>query len=100
MASNGQGTWNPTHYPAPVPQGGDEPRLESGWIPNPEQKTYAAGAADCCSRTFMVRNESVVNHLCGHRSHEGCIRDLWMCYTLGGCRACCEKSTSRQRHGK
>ena len=77
--------------------------MQSGWVPNPERDGIELGSSpqvDCCLRRQLNRNESVINLLCGHLTHEGCVNDLLHAYSLEGCRICCDRSTNQQRIGK
>ena len=77
--------------------------MQSGWVPNPDRdgfKLRANPQADCCLRRQLNRNESVINLLCGHLTHEGCVTDLFQAYSLEGCRVCCDRSTNQQRNGE
>ena len=77
--------------------------MQSGWVPNPERDGFKLGASpqvDCCLRRQLNRNESVINLLCGHLTHEGCVTDLFQAYSLEGCRVCCDRSTNQQRNGE
>ena len=77
--------------------------MQSGWVPNPERDGFKLGASpqvDCCLRRQLNRNESVINLLCGHLTHEGCVTDLFQAYSLEGCRVCCDRSTHEQRNGE
>ena len=55
---------------------------------------------DCCLRRELNKNESVINLLCGHLTHEGCVNDLLHAYSLEGCWICCDRSTNQQRIGE
>ena len=121
MASNGDGNnsyWKPSdrrnRTPAPRDVMLNDPHLvdpapdqreamRSGWVPNPDRDHFTLGVtprADCCLRWQLHRNESVINLLCGHVHHEGCVTSLSVAYSLEGCRVCCDRSTQAQRDGE
>ena len=77
--------------------------MQSGWVPNLERDEIELGSSpqvDCCLRRELNKNESVINLLCGHLTHEGCFNDLLNAYSLEGCRICCDRSTNQQRVGE
>ena len=120
MASNGDGKnnhWKPSdrrRTPAPRSVMLEDPELvnpppsqqqatRTGWVPNPDRDSFQLEAnpqTDCCLRRQLNKNESVINLLCGHLTHEGCVADLFMAYSLEGCRVCCDRSTQEQRNGE
>ena len=70
---------------------------------NSNRNHFALGAtprADCCPRRRLHKSESMLNLLCGHVHHEGCVTSLSIAYSLEGCRVCCDRSTQEQRDGE
>ena len=77
--------------------------MQSGWVPNPERdeiELESSPQVGCCLRRELNKNESVINLLCGHLTHEGCVNDLLHAYSLEGCRICCDRCTNQQRVGE
>ena len=59
--------------------------MQSGWVPNPERdeiELESSPQVGCCLRRELNKNESVINLLCGHLIHEGCINNWLHAYSL------------------